>query len=84
MMYLLKYYVCTLFFLLFIFSNITLDCRSNPNLFNLEIVYLLMADIFDYIPVITIFLFALGLVGVVVYEKTRTKQAEEAAAEKSN
>ncbi len=36
-----------------------------------------MAGIFDAIPTITIILFALGLVGVMVYERARTKQNEE-------
>ncbi len=31
-----------------------------------------MAGIFDSIPVITLVLFALGLVGVIVYEKSRS------------
>ena len=36
-----------------------------------------MAGIFDSIPMITVILFAIGLVGVIVYERARTKQAEE-------
>ena len=36
-----------------------------------------MAGIFDSIPLITVILFAIGLVGVMVYEKSRTKQTEE-------
>lgn len=36
-----------------------------------------MAGIFDSIPVIAVILFALGLVGVMVYERARTKQNEE-------
>ncbi len=36
-----------------------------------------MAGIFDSIPVITVILFALGLVGVMVYEKSRSKTVEE-------
>ncbi len=36
-----------------------------------------MAGIFDYIPVITVILFAIGLVGVMVYEKSRSKTVEE-------
>ncbi len=35
-----------------------------------------MAGIFDSIPVITVVLFALGLAGVMVYERTRIRQAE--------
>ena len=36
-----------------------------------------MAGIFDDIPTITIILFAIGLVGVMVYERARTKPDEE-------
>lgn len=36
-----------------------------------------MAGIFDSIPIITIVLFVIGLVGVMVYERSRSKQAEE-------
>ncbi len=36
-----------------------------------------MAGIFDAIPTITIIMFALGLVGVMVYERTRTKPNDE-------
>jgi hypothetical protein len=36
-----------------------------------------MAGIFDAIPTITIILFALGLVGVMVYERARTKPNDE-------
>ena len=36
-----------------------------------------MAGIFDSIPIISIILFAIGLVGVVVYERSRSKQTEE-------
>jgi hypothetical protein len=39
-----------------------------------------MAGIFDSIPVITVILFALGLVGVMVYEKSRTKTVEESSS----
>ena len=38
-----------------------------------------MADIFDSIPVITIVLIALGLVGVMVYERTRIRQEKESS-----
>lgn len=38
-----------------------------------------MAGIFDSIPIITIVLFAIGLVGVMVYERSRSKQTEESA-----
>lgn len=40
-----------------------------------------MAGIFDHIPLISVVLFALGLVAVMVYERTKTKQAEEAPPE---
>ncbi len=36
-----------------------------------------MSDIFDSIPVITVVLIALGLAGVMVYERTRIKQERE-------
>ncbi len=36
-----------------------------------------MAGIFDSIPVITVILFAIGLVGIMVYEKSRSKTVEE-------
>jgi len=36
-----------------------------------------MAGIFDSIPIITVILFAIGLVGVMVYERARTKQNNE-------
>lgn len=36
-----------------------------------------MAGIFDSIPTITVILFAIGLVGVMVYERIRTKQNEQ-------
>jgi len=35
-----------------------------------------MAGIFDSIPVITVVLFALGLVGVIVYERSRSNTKE--------
>ena len=38
-----------------------------------------MADIFDSIPVITVILIALGLVGVMVYERTRIRQEKESS-----
>lgn len=38
---------------------------------------LIMAGIFDSIPIISVILFALGLVGVMVYERAKTKQSEE-------
>lgn len=36
-----------------------------------------MAGIFDYIPIITVILFGIGLVGVMVYERARTRQNQE-------
>ena len=36
-----------------------------------------MADIFDSIPVITVVLIALGLVGVMVYERTRLREEKK-------
>ena len=38
-----------------------------------------MADILDSVPVITVVLIALGLVGVMVYERTRNKQEQESS-----
>jgi Tfp pilus assembly protein PilV len=38
-----------------------------------------MADIFDSIPVITVVLIAIGLVGVMVYERTRIRQEKESS-----
>ena len=37
----------------------------------------LMAGIFDYIPFITVILFGIGIVGAMVYERTRTRQSKE-------
>ena len=36
-----------------------------------------MAGFFDYIPMIAIILFAVGVVGVMVYERVRTKNIKE-------
>jgi NADH:ubiquinone oxidoreductase subunit K len=36
-----------------------------------------MAGIFDYIPIISAVLFGIGLVGVMVYERARTRQSTE-------
>jgi hypothetical protein len=36
-----------------------------------------MAGIFDAIPTITVILFIIGIVGVMVYEKSRSKTVEE-------
>jgi len=38
-----------------------------------------MADILDSVPIITVVLVALGLVGVMVYERTRNKQENESS-----
>ena len=41
-----------------------------------------MAGIFDSIPIISVILFAVGLVGVMVYERarSRTKETEESTS----
>jgi len=39
-----------------------------------------MAGFFDYIPMIAIILFAVGVVGVIVYERVRTKNIEESSS----
>ena len=36
-----------------------------------------MAEFFDYIPTIAIILFAMGIIGVIAYERVRTKNIEE-------
>jgi hypothetical protein len=36
-----------------------------------------MADIFDSIPTITVILLALGIAGVMIYERTRVKQEKQ-------
>ena len=36
-----------------------------------------MAGIFDSIPIITVVLFGIGLVGAMVYERARTRQTQE-------
>jgi len=38
-----------------------------------------MIEIFESIPIITVVLVALGLVGVMVYERTRIRQEKESA-----
>ena len=38
-----------------------------------------MAEIFESIPIITVVLIALGLVGVMVYERTRIRQEKESS-----
>jgi hypothetical protein len=39
-----------------------------------------MAGIFDSIPIITVALFALGLVGVIVYEKSRSNDTIDSSS----
>jgi len=39
-----------------------------------------MAGIFDSIPIITVVLFALGLVGVIVYERSRSNNTVESTS----
>lgn len=39
-----------------------------------------MAGIFDSIPIIVVILFVIGLVGVIVYEKSRSMQTEESTS----
>jgi hypothetical protein len=36
-----------------------------------------MAVIYDFVPTITVVLFILGLVGIVVYERSRSNTTEE-------
>ena len=38
-----------------------------------------MAGFFDYIPILVVELFAIGIVGAMVYERSRTKNIEEAS-----
>ena len=38
-----------------------------------------MADIFDSIPIITVVLIAIGLAGVMIYERTRIRQEKESS-----
>jgi NADH:ubiquinone oxidoreductase subunit K len=35
--------------------------------------------VFDYIPIISIILFVVGIVGVMVYERVRTKNIKESS-----
>ena len=39
-----------------------------------------MAGFFDYIPIIAIIFFAAGIVGVMAYERVRTKNIEESSS----
>jgi len=36
-----------------------------------------MAGIFDSIPIITVVLFSLGLVGIMIYERSKSKSTDE-------
>ena len=36
-----------------------------------------MEEFFQYIPTVTVILFALGIIGVIAYEKIRPKNVEE-------
>ena len=36
-----------------------------------------MAGIYDYIPIVAVVLFGIGLVGVMVYERSRTRESKE-------
>ncbi len=36
-----------------------------------------MAGIFDYIPMVTVILFGIALVGAMVYERARTRENKE-------
>ncbi len=38
-----------------------------------------MAGIFDAIPIVSVILFAAGLVGVMVYERTRSREEKDPA-----
>jgi hypothetical protein len=38
-----------------------------------------MAEFFDYIPSIAIVLFAVGIIGAIVYERVKTKNIEESS-----
>jgi hypothetical protein len=39
-----------------------------------------MAGFFEYIPIIGIILFAVGIAGAIVYERVRTKNIEESSS----
>ena len=39
-----------------------------------------MAGFFDYIPIIAVIIFAVGIVGAMVYERARTKNIEESSS----
>ena len=38
-----------------------------------------MTEFFDYIPTITVILFAIVIIGAIVYERVRTKNIEESS-----
>ena len=38
-----------------------------------------MAGFFDYIPILVVVLFAIGILGAMVYERSRTKNIEESS-----
>ena len=38
-----------------------------------------MAGFFDYIPILVVVLFAIGIIGAMVYERSRTKNIEESS-----
>ena len=38
-----------------------------------------MAGFFDYIPILVVVLFAIGIVAAMVYERSRTKNIEESS-----
>jgi len=38
-----------------------------------------MAGFFDFIPIIVVVLFAIGIIGAMVYERSRTKNIEESS-----
>ena len=39
-----------------------------------------MAELSEYVPIIAIILFAVGIVGAMVYERVRTKNIEESSS----
>ncbi len=38
-----------------------------------------MSGFFDYIPIVVVILFVVGITGVIVYERIRTKNIEESS-----
>ena len=58
-------------------------CARQPpdiNIFKHGMLSLHMAGIFDFIPVISVVLLALGLIGVMVYERARSGHTERQSA----